>query len=398
MLVEHGMRDLLKIKSMVRMDEVGFDPTGTDPGIKCNLYGGWPTQDKQGCCDRLLELLEYLCSNDEKPGEISSFVLKWLAYPIQHPGAKMQTALICHGPQGVGKNLFFEPVMTIYGHYGRIVDQAALEDKFNDWASKKLFLIADEVVARQELYHNKNRLKVFVTGTWIHINTKNVAAHQERNHINIVFTSNESQPLVLEKDDRRYAVIHTPNKLLPEFYQQVRDEINAGGIAALHHHLLHVELGDFDEHTKPPMTRAKRDLVERSLDSPQRFVNEWKSGEIDLPFIPCASMDLFSAYLKWCSKNGIKHRDSATMLGEVGLMGGFSNKPRHIYKTEAQMTSGNSKHLKPARTIEPDDPSEEDLDALELKKKPDDSMAVWLSKCRWKFKEKHDEFIKDQKT
>ena len=40
------------------------------------------------------------------------WVLKWLAYPIQHPGAKMRTALVLHGPQGTGKNMFFEAIMA----------------------------------------------------------------------------------------------------------------------------------------------------------------------------------------------------------------------------------------------------------------------------------------------
>ncbi len=53
-------------KRIVRIDEVGFDPAGQDPQIKCNLYGGWPTIPKNGCCDRLLELLEYLCSAARK--------------------------------------------------------------------------------------------------------------------------------------------------------------------------------------------------------------------------------------------------------------------------------------------------------------------------------------------
>jgi hypothetical protein len=86
-------------------------------------------------------------------------VLKWIAYPIQHPGAKMKTTLVVHGPQGTGKNLFFEALMSIYGEYGDVLDQSALEDKFNDWASRKLFMIADEVVARSDVYHIKNKLK-----------------------------------------------------------------------------------------------------------------------------------------------------------------------------------------------------------------------------------------------
>ena len=318
-LPEHGWRDMRALKRVVRIDEVGFDPGGVDKRITCNMYGGWPTTARRGCCNRLLELIEYLCSEEENYRAALDWVLKWIAYPIQHHGAKMKTALVFHGPQGTGKNLFFEAVMGIYGEYGRIIDQDALEDKFNDWASKKLFMIADEVVARAELYHAKNKLKGLVTGTAIRINPKNVAAHDEINHVNLVFLANEYQPLILDKDDRRYAVIHTPEKLDAEFYQQVRDELNAGGIAALHHYLLNLDLGDFDEHTKPPMTRAKQDLIEVSLDSVQHFLQDWCGGEVkDAPLVPCLGSHLFATYRKWCEHCGERSpRSIAQFIGTI---------------------------------------------------------------------------------
>lgn len=313
-LPEHGLRDLRGLKRVVRMDQVGFDPAGTDAKIICNLWGGWPTEPREGDCTCLLELLEYLCSREPNRAEMYDWVLKWLAYPIQHPGAKMRTALVFHGGQGAGKNLFFEAMMAIYGEYGRIIDQAAIEDKFNDWASRKLFLIADEVVARQELFHVKNKLKGLVTGEWIRINPKNVAAHDERNHVNIVFLSNETQPLVLEKDDRRYAVIHTPDKLGERFYTDVAAEIAAGGIEALHWHLLHLPLGDFTEHTKPLMTEAKQALIDVSLDSVERFWRDWMAGDIPIPFAICRSEDLYQVYAVWARREGIARPAPSSVL------------------------------------------------------------------------------------
>ena len=379
-LPEHGWRDMRAVKRVVRLDEVGFDPAGTDPRITCNLYGGWPTTAKRGCCDRLLELIEYLCGEEENSRAVLEWVIRWIAYPIQHPGAKMKTALVFHGPQGTGKNLVFESVMAIYGRYGRIVDQAAVEDKFNDWASKKLFMIADEVVARQELFHVKNKLKGFVTGEWIRINPKNVSAHDERNHVNIVFLSNESQPLVLEKDDRRYAVIHTPEKLGQDFYQQVRDEINAGGIAALHHHLLHVELGDFDEHTKPPMTRAKRDLIEFSLDSVQRFILEWQAGEIDkAPFVPCLGSHLFTTSRRWCDFSGERSpRSIAQFIGMIkNLPRWKAGQPVNTHKTEFETTTISRKMVIP--------PDELLATSRNPTLKDGKSQTVWLTECFFRF-------------
>lgn len=242
-------------------------------------------------------------------------MLRWLAYPIQHPGAKMRTTVVIHGPQGTGKNLFFECVMAIYGRYGRVIDQAAIEDKFNDWASRKLFLIADEVVARSDLYHVKNKLKAFITGEWLRINPKNMAAYDERNHVNMVFLSNEAMPVVLEEDDRRHAVIWTPEQLPPSFYATVRAEIADGGIAALHDFLLKVDLGDFNEGTRPPMTDAKRELIDLGKDSPTRFYEAYAAGEIDgFPsaksqvglLSPVLPLDLYELYGEWCKRQGLR--------------------------------------------------------------------------------------------
>lgn len=302
-------------KQIVRVQEVGFDPSETDPTIKCNLWAGWPTTPKAGKCDYLLELLHYMCAGEGEGGEdLYWWVLRWLAYPLQHPGAKMKTTLVIHGPQGTGKNKFFEAVMAIYGRYGRVIDQSAIEDKFNDWASGKLFLIADEVVARSDLYHVKNKLKAFITGEWIRINPKNRAAYDERNHVNMVFLSNEAMPVVLEEDDRRHAVIWTPEKLSQDFYAGLIHETKNGGVAALHDYLLHIDLGDFSDGTLPPMTEAKKELIHLGLDSPSRFVLAFERGDVDgfpaarAPALltPCLAQDFFELYCEWCKKQGLK--------------------------------------------------------------------------------------------
>lgn len=308
-------------KQLVRVSEVGFDPTERDATIKCNLWGGWPTTPKAGNCEHLLDLLRYMCSDEQ----LFLYVLKWLAYPVQHPGAKMKTTLVVHGPQGTGKNMFFDAYMAIYGQYGRMVDQTAIEDKFNDWASAKLFVQFDEVVARSEMYHIKNKLKSFITGDRIRINPKNRAAYEERNHVNAVFLSNEAMPVVLEEDDRRHVVIWTPEKLSPDFYKATMQEINNGGIEALHHHLLHLDLGDFTNSTPPPMTQAKAELIDLSLDSPSRFMVAMERGDVEgFPGLgapkllaPCLSMDLFELYQEWCRRLGLKAMHQPRFINAV---------------------------------------------------------------------------------
>lgn len=363
------------LRSVVRLAEVGFDPTGKDKSIICNLWGGWPTQPKKGNCDNLLELLYHLCGQEKEADtyEVYSWVLKWLALPIQKPGAKMKTALIFHGLQGVGKNLFFEAYAQIYGKYSRIVGQAEIDDKFNDWASGKLFMIADEVVARQELFHIKNKLKALITGETIRINPKNVSAHDERNHVNIVFLSNERQPLVLEEGDRRYAVIWVPEVLNPDYYARIAEEIANGGIEALHDYLLNLPMDGFNEHSKPPMTKAKRDLININRESTERFIEEWLNGDLGLPVCPVKSLTLYKSYLDWCRKNGVsKPRESNQFMGYIDKISGWDKKRFNLWD--------NYNHLgqrKKTMVVIPD----QSIISHDKQKTADQDESQWVSDC-----------------
>jgi putative DNA primase/helicase len=295
-------------RRMIDPEQLVFDPSQTAGGDCINLYGGLAIEPAEGDCSPIRELLEHLCgessSTEEGVARVVGWVLDWLAYPLQHPGAKMASALVFHGPQGAGKNLFFEAVAAIYGRYALVVGQDQLEDKFNDWASQKLFLIGDEVVARVELYHQKNKLKSFITGETIQINAKMLPLRTERNHVNVVFLSNEQQPLALEEDDRRYLVVYTPPRRKDDLYQRVADFLAAGGAARFLKFLLDRDLGDFNRHTRPAMTRAKADLIELGLKPSERFAKEWTGGYLPLPLQACASEQLYRAFRRWCQDAG----------------------------------------------------------------------------------------------
>jgi putative DNA primase/helicase len=294
-------------RQIVRQLEVGFDPAEEDGAITCNLWGGWPAQAKKGDCDLILDLLRYMCSGEKNSKELFEWILRWCAYPIQHPGAKMKTTVVVHGGQGLGKNLFFEAIMSIYGVYGRILDQDALIDKHNDWASRKLFLIADEVVASAHRFEHKNKLKTLITGTMIRINPKHIAAYDEANHCNLVFLSNEAMPVVLEEDDRRHCVLWMADPKPEEYYKKVAAQMANGGIAALHHHLLHLDLGDFNPHTKPPNSEARNELITLAQDSPIDFLDALLADDIrPMTNRPGLVLDWFKVYQRWCSHVGVK--------------------------------------------------------------------------------------------
>jgi phage/plasmid primase-like uncharacterized protein len=288
-------------------------PAASGPTATVNLFSGWKMRPKKGQCTQILVLLSHLCDGKE---DLETWILRWLAYPLRNPGAKMETSIIMHGDEGSGKNFFFEKVVkAIYGEYGYVIGNAQLESNFNDWASMKLFMVADEVVTRAELKQMKGKLKYLVSGDTVIVNPKGLPEHSEANQMNFVFLSNELQPLALDKTDRRYLVVWTPPALLREFYVGVAEEIAKGGIEAFYYYLVHeLDMGDFNEHTKPLYNEAKDKLIEKSLTPAERFYREWSTGLLPVPFVTCGIQRLYEVFKVWCGRSGESKYTSLTVF------------------------------------------------------------------------------------
>lgn len=289
---------------------VVFDPSeSVDPLTHVNLFGGFPMSPKAGQCDKIIALLYYLVGENDQAFD---WVLRWIALPLQKPGAKMRTAIVMHGTEGAGKNLFWNVIEQIYGEYSTIITQNEIESQFNGWASKKLFVIGNEVVSRQEMYHKKGIIKNMITEPEWLINDKNMPLRKEANHANFVFFSNVMQPVTPDTGDRRFMVIWTPKKEQPDYYRAVVEQIRNGGVQAFYDYLLKLDLGEFSEWSEPVMTQAKTDLIDLSMRSDERFVNRWKASDLPVPFQPCRTVDLYAAYQHWARVEGEKFTVSKT--------------------------------------------------------------------------------------
>jgi hypothetical protein len=314
-------------RRIVMPEQLMFEPGEELPEGCIQLFGGLETKPLP-CEARevqpMLELLRHLCANSAEHADevdaIVHWVLCWQALPLQQLGAKMQTAIVMHGPQGTGKNLYWDVWRDLYDRYGITVGQTELEDKFNGWLSQKLAIIGDEVVSRQEMYHNKNRLKLIVTQQQkFPIREIQQATRWESNHANVVFLSNESQPLALEERDRRYMVVYTPLADEKGLYLKVRDFLAADGARKWLHYLLSYPLDGFDRHTKPIMTRAKEELIQRGWRPSERFAHEWMAGYLPLPLRVCSAEQLYRAFRRWCDVSGERFPPAqAAFTSEVG--------------------------------------------------------------------------------
>lgn len=288
-----------------------FEPNGVVKPHYVNLYRGIPLtpggQGRDGC----LRILEHIWALSEQRKEEFDYLLNWIAYPLQNPGAKMDSSVIMYGAEGPGKSVLWEQVVArIYGEYATTIGQAQLESQFTGWQSGKLFALCEEVVSRAERSQHKGQLKHLVTGHTLMINEKSLPLREERNHINFVFLSNSTVPLELDMGDRRYLVLYCRDVPQGNYFRDLFAEINGEGVREFYRYLMDRPLGDFNEHSRPPLNQDKQNLIDASLPSPVLFLHEWRDGLLDMPFCSCTKADLFAEFGRWCERaNEFKKRD-----------------------------------------------------------------------------------------
>jgi putative DNA primase/helicase len=336
-VVEAWLRSPLR--RSVHKDDVIFDPTGaTHDRPVINLFAGLELSPKAGECTRILELLKFLCSESgDQADAVYEWVLRWLAYPLQHLGAKMQTAIVLHGAEGTGKNLFFSVMERIYGRYSTIVGQAQLESPYNGWLSAKLFIVGNEVLGRKEKWELKGALKNIITEPRLMVEEKYQPVREEANHANLVFLSNEFQPLVPGENDRRYMVIENwkPHAGGEAWYRQIREEIDAGGAAAFFDYLRRLPMDGFGPHSKPLTTTAKTALIELGRSSTELFLAAWRGRrtrwytdqDVEDGLVPCAPAEgLYRAYCAFCDAEGERHKQTRTMFWRIVAVRGWTSR------------------------------------------------------------------------
>lgn len=301
----------------IRKDQLVFYPEGTVPPGCVNTFTGFEIKpNPRKSYGKLVDHLRLIC---EESDNVFDWVVRWLAYPIQHPGAKMHTALVVFGEkEGTGKSMFFDAVARIYGkEYSRHVDQRLMTSRFNAWLSHKLFVVADEVVTSKERRELKGILKNLITSPTHQLEEKNMPVFEERNLTNFVYLSNEMQPLALDWYDRRYVCLkyNGTKEQNEQYFQDLSNEIENGGIEALYHYLLDVDLGDFKPSTPAIETEAKRELKKLGTDSARRFVLEWLDGSTDFFLGPAPSQDFYRAYKLWLQAAGERQLMTSTAFG-----------------------------------------------------------------------------------
>jgi len=192
-----------------------------------------------------------------------SWVEKWLAYPLQHPGAKLLSSVVIYGQaKGTGKTFIAYLMKDIYGANFVEIGNEDLEGSFNDWAKNRQFVYGDEITG-QDSRIDADKLKRIITREEVTINSKYVPHYTIPDVSNYLITSNHPDSVFLEDGDRRYFVheVVGPPCAKPGFYDEINYWRKQGGAAHLFHYLLNLDLSGFAPRAAPPDTDAKNRMA-----------------------------------------------------------------------------------------------------------------------------------------
>jgi hypothetical protein len=202
-------------------------------------------------CGNINALLLHLCDFDY---DLHDWVLRWIAYPLRNPGAKMSTALVVNGGHGTGLSLFFDKVVgQMHGDGARVIRGDLLDAAFNSWADNARYVLVEGHFNAKIA----SKVKHWVAGSHVTIKAKYERAQMQENQMNMVFLSSSDEFLPVSCGDRRFIVIEAPPAREHRFYQAVATEIQNGGVEVFQDYLMNrLDMKGFTPHTPPPTAHS----------------------------------------------------------------------------------------------------------------------------------------------
>jgi hypothetical protein len=235
-----------------------------------------------------LELISFICKGNQDDVE---WLLDWMALVVGDFDEKPGWHLILKGRSGTGKNLAVLPIRTyLQPDHEALVSTAMIGGQFNAFLTKRLLVINElkmttrGAATAHDIYNNLKAWTARDADT-ITINEKNRVHFQAADRSCWIITSNEDVPLPLEDDDRRFMVIETPRRRMPdEFYQRIVDWLADGGQSQVIGYLQQRwrEMGAAERQAlreRAPMTEAKRDLLDDGAEGIQGAIRLSISGK-----------------------------------------------------------------------------------------------------------------------
>jgi hypothetical protein len=235
-------------------------------GVTCfNLY--LPPEVKRGDARKAGPWIEHV---RKVYGNDADHIVNWLAHRVQHPGEKINHALVLGGSQGIGKDTLLEPVKRAVGPWNfKEVSPQHMLGRFNGFV-KSVILRINEArdlgdVNRFQFY---DHMKAYAAAPpdVLRVDEKNLREHSVFNCCGVIITTNyKADGIYLPTDDRRHFVAWSDCKkedFPDDYWPALWAWYDNGGDRHVAAYLAELDISTFDAKAPPPKTAAFWDIVE----------------------------------------------------------------------------------------------------------------------------------------
>lgn len=215
------------------------------PDGRLNLWRGFAIQPQAGRWDRMKEHIFNVVANRDSAA--ATYIFRFAAWAVQHPGERAEAALVLRGEEGTGKGTFAHAMRRLFGHHGlHVSDSKHLVGSFNAHLRHCLWLYADEAFWAGNK-QGESVLKALITEPTIMIEQKGIDAVAWRNRFHVCMTANADWVVPAGPGARRYMVsdVSDARRRDKPYFAALHQEMNNGGLAAMLHDMLHANLGDW---------------------------------------------------------------------------------------------------------------------------------------------------------
>jgi hypothetical protein len=257
-------------------EQVVFAP-GEERHNAYNLWQGFavaPDYDNSGakCALYLAHIRENICRGDEM---LFSYILRWMANCVQHPGRPGGVALVLRGKMGIGKGEYVRHYGSLFGsNFIPVTKPEHITGRFNSHMGEAILLFADECFIAGDKQHEQI-LKALVTERHWLIERKGIDAVRSNSCLHIILACNNDWSVPVDAEDRRYCCIEVGDKRMRDhdFFAAVEDQMERGGRQALLGLLLKMDLTGFRAENFPRTAEhdIQRARTRRGIDA---FIEE----------------------------------------------------------------------------------------------------------------------------
>ena len=248
----------------------------------------------------------------------AKYITKWCAWTLQHPAEPAEVALVFQGGRGTGKGVFARALVQAFGQHGlHISSMDQLAGRFNSHLVDCALLFADEAYWPGDR-SAEGTLKRLITEPTLSIEPKNVNVFQVENALTPGRNAEWVVPAGI--DERRFAVFAVSELKSGErkYFTPLYAELKNGGLEAMMHDLLTMDLKGWHPREDIPKTAALLEQKVASLDERHTWWldtlrrGETPEGEKDGDYWKCTS----SLCLRQLSASQRAHWDQTQGCGD----------------------------------------------------------------------------------